>query len=1085
MKQAKSNYKPKYFEMKRILHYILSLFFVFCIGLQAMAQDITVKGVVLNKDTKDSLNGVNISIVRDASGKAVNIAGTATGNKGAFSIKVPVGTTLRASSVGFESHTFKVDASNSFKTILLTERKNELEETVVVGITKKTVADNTASVVLIDAKDLVATPAASVMDLLQGRVAGMNIQLNNGTPGMQGTYTIRGISDIGVSGKGGDVYLNSSNPLFVVDGIPQQDVGEFNPQGLLDGSGISPISMVPVEDIENIQVLKDAQATAQYGSRGAYGVIIITTKRGNSPTPKIEYTGRAKVSTPPRLRDVMVGMNERNSRIYQLLNNDTSIYHGYWDIHKNAILSDSLNPYYNNNTDWQNVFFRTTSNQDHNVRFSGGDKSFNYKVNGNYYQEKGIIKNTGFDRYGITMLMEYQPFEKFRIMAQAGSTLGNSNKGSGNALGQSGVAGGANASSLLPPPSLYTTTNDVLGALGIDNRSTSLGYNANIQTTYNLPYNINWYNTFAYNYTTEDQEIKTPGNLILNRQRSGSSLQSYGSNYSQIYIKSFASYNRDVSILNLGLTVGAELDMRRSTSNNITLAGLPNGVWGPIGQDASISSGGTEVSTRNNTMAIILAPSFSVKDLKNSIKGGADRYIFNPSIRPELNSAYGSKLKITINPSFGFKWNFYAEPFLKDLDFLNYGAIRTTWGRVVKYRASIYDVWGAYLPNITGNTYNGQAYTPVDFGAMPKPDLKPVASTTWNLGLDLAMFDRVINFTGDAYYRQVDNQLSDIDLADHNGFNTVRTTDVSLVNYGLEMSLGVTPFKQSKDFSMTTNFVLSINKDVLTKLPNDVRQIISNDNTVVNRLGGNALSHFLYVNRGVYANDSDVPVDPATGKRLRVGGDNTDQAYFKAGDPIFVDLNGDYIIDEKDQAIVGNSQPRMTGGINMNLRYKALTVNINTSFTLRRDIINQSLAQRFGYFNDPTASNGGYNGVLVPIDAYNFWTPDNREGAVYPNPFDYTRVNIVKPYRANQTLFMEDGSYFKINGISMAYSLGRRVLRFLGNIERANITASANNIYTFSHYSGINPENVTGLGYDQSSGYPNSRTYSIGLNVTF
>src|SRR5690606_30155069 len=242
---------------------------------------------------------------------------------------------------------------------------------------------------------------------------------------------------------------------------------------------------------------------------------------------------------------------------------------------------------------------------------------------------------------------------------------------------------------------------------------------------------------------------------------------------------------------------------------------------------------------------------------------------------------------------------------------------------------------------------------------------------------------------------------------------------------------------------------------------------------------------FLYVNRGVYANDSDVPVDPATGKRLRVGGDNTDQAYFKAGDPIFVDLNGDYIIDEKDQAIVGNSQPRMTGGINMNLRYKALTVNINTSFTLRRDIINQSLAQRFGYFNDPTASNGGYNGVLVPIDAYNFWTPDNREGAVYPNPFDYTRVNIVKPYRANQTLFMEDGSYFKINGISMAYSLGRRVLRFLGNIERANITASANNIYTFSHYSGINPENVTGLGYDQSSGYPNSRTYSIGLNVTF
>jgi len=884
--------------------------------------------------------------------------------------------------------------------------------------------------------------------------------------------------------RGATSLSTDNQPLFVVDGIPQEDVGEFNAAGLLAGSGVSPISMIPVDNIDNIQVLKDAQATAQYGSRGAYGVIVITTKRGNSPTPKIDYNSRVKISTPPRLRDVMVGMTERNSRIQQLLNNDTSRYHGYYDIHANPILSDSLNAYYNNNTDWQNVFMRTTFDHDHNLRFSGGDESFNYNVNGNYYQERGIIRKTGFERYGISMLMEYKPFEKFKIMAQASTNLGLNNKGSGNALGQTGVANGANASSLLPPPSLYTATNDVLGALSTDNQSTTLGYSANIQTTYLLPYNISWNSTFGYTYSTDDTEIFMPGILVANRARSGSTINSYTSSSSHIYIKSSASYSKRVSIFNFGLTLGGEIDMRNNTGNIIDLGGLPNGILGPIGQDASVSSGYTSVSNRNNTVAIIITPSFGIGS--KSFSTGADKYVFNPSIRPELNSAYGSKMKMTINPSFGFKWNFYAEPFMENMDFLNYGAIRTTWGRVVRYDANIYDVWGSYLLNVEGNTYNGEAYTPIDFESMPNSDLKPVTSTSWNLGLDLTMFDRTITFAGDAYYRQVDNQLSNVELADHNSFNSIRSTDVSLVNYGLELAVGVTPFKQSRDFSLNANFVFALNKDVITRLPGEVRQTITNNSQVVNKLGGNALSHYLYVNRGVYAYDEDVPANPATGRRLRIGGDNSESelAYFRAGDPIFVDLNGDYIIDERDLTIVGNSQPRMTGGINLSTRYKALSMNINTSFTLRRDIINSSLSERFGYFNNPTATNAGNNGVLVPIGAYNFWTQDNRI-AEYPNPYDYTRVNMMTPFRSNQTLFMEDGSYFKINGISIAYALGSKVLGFLGGIERVNITASADNIYTFSKYSGISPESITGLGYDNSSGYPNSRTYTLGLNVTF
>jgi TonB-linked SusC/RagA family outer membrane protein len=1070
--------------MKRFKIYYLTLFLVL-LSLGANAQEITVSGTVLNKsDQSTPVNGVTITFLNKGNNKQSTTKLTQTDRQGNFSIKIPAKSSVQFGSVGFESQVVEFTSDRKGVRIFLVEALNQLEETIVVGYTNKSLVNNTSAVTVVKTKDLVQTPVANVMDLLQGRVAGLNIQLNNGTPGMNGTYTVRGISDISVGGEGDDSYLNSSNPLFVIDGIPQEDPGDFNAAGLLSGSGVSPISMVPVEDIESIQVLKDAAATSQYGSKGAYGVIIITTKRGNSPKPIVAYNSSAKFSTPPKLRDVMVGMAERNSRIDQILRYDTSAYHGYWDLHANPILSDSLNPYYNNNTDWQSIFYRTTYNQSHNVNVSGGDSQFNYKVNGNYYQENGIVKNTGFSRYGMGMLMEYKPFEKFSIMAKAGATWGLSSKGSGNPLGQSGIAKASSASSLLPPPSLYTTSNDVLGALAIDDAGTTISYNGSVQTTYKLPFDIPWNTIFGYTYSTDQRKTFTPGLLIGNRSESGGNMESNNSNSYNLYLKSSMHKSAQINMFRVGLTLGAELNMKNNSANSKILGGLPNGIIGPIGSNPLRSGGENKLSLKDNTVSFTIAPEFGLSSKKG---GSGDKYVFNPTINPELNSAYGSKAKLTINPGFGFKWNFSFEPFMKKLDFLSFGDIRTSWGRVTKYKANIYDIWGAYLLNPEGGTYNGEAFIPIDFSAMPNAELKPITSTSWNIGTDLFFLNRKLTLTADAYYRQVDNQLTDMPIADHNSFDKLRSTDVSLVNRGLEVALGVSPLKTQSDFFLNMNFVLAINSDILTKLPDGKRQIINSEATVVNKVGENALSNYLYVYKGVYARDEDVPVDPATGRRLRIGGENSesDLAYFKGGDPIWADLNGDYIIDERDLTIVGNSQPRMTGGFNLNLRYKALSIYTNCSFTLRRDIINKALADKLGYFTDPAGRNAIENGALPPIGAYNFWTPEHTVGVDYPNPFDYTRASIVAPFRANQTLFMEDGSYFKINGISLNYALGRRVKAWLGNIRNLSITASANNIYTFSKYSGINPENVNSLGMDVSGGYPNSRSYTVGVNASF
>ena len=489
-------------------------------------------------------------------------------------------------------------------------------------------------------------------------------------------------------------------------------------------------------------------------------------------------------------------------------------------------------------------------------------------------------------------------------------------------------------------------------------------------------------------------------------------------------------------------------------------------------------------SEEDNTVSFNIAPTIGFKNLT----GGKDKYVITPTIRPEANSAYGRGVKWVVNPGVSVRWNFDEEKFFKKLNWnwVDYSAIRASWGRVVKYKATKYDVWGNYL--LGSDTYNGNTVIPIDFENMPNNNIDPITTTQWNVGLDFGLWNNRLSFQGDWYYKQVDNQLSSIELADHNGFDKVPTTEVSLVNYGMELALVVRPFRPKSNWSMDIMTNFTINRDVMTKLPDEARMIINSKAEVVNKLGSNAMSNFLYVYKGVYATDADVPVDPATGLRLRVGGEGVSSdnpnAYFKAGDPIWADLNGDYVIDEKDKAIVGNSQPRVIGGLSVNLRYKNLALFTSCSFTLRRDIVNQVLANNFASLNDPNIKGGDgmyKNAALTPISAYDFWTPTNTH-ADYPNPYDYQHSSVIKPFRADQTLFLEDGSYFKINAITLSYTLPKKWTNFI-RIRHASIRMSLNNLYTFTKYSGINPENVSSIGWDQSGGYPNARTFSMGLTI--
>lgn len=264
----------------------------------AYGQVVEITGHVYERigDGREPIPGVTV-MTRDDSGK--NGSGTLTGINGEFKVKADKKSTLVFSYMGFRTVEMKVEKASKSMNVFMEESVNAMDETVVIAYQNQTRADVGAAVTVVKAKDLPPAPVSNVMELLQGRVAGLNVQQNNGAPGSIGTYTIRGISNVSVKESGGDYILGSSAPLFVIDGIPQEEVGDYDANGLLSGSGVSPLSSLPFEDIEDITVLKDAAATAQYGSRGAYGVIVITTKRGHSSKPEIDFSMDMKMNIPP------------------------------------------------------------------------------------------------------------------------------------------------------------------------------------------------------------------------------------------------------------------------------------------------------------------------------------------------------------------------------------------------------------------------------------------------------------------------------------------------------------------------------------------------------------------------------------------------------------------------------------------------------------------------------------------------------------------------------------------------------------------------------------------------------------------
>ena len=310
-----------------------------------------------------------------------------------------------------------------------------------------------------------------------------------------------------------------------------------------------------------------------------------------------------------------------------------------------------------------------------------------------------------------------------------------------------------------------------------------------------------------------------------------------------------------------------------------------------------------------------------------------------------------------------------------------------------------------------------------------------------------------------------------------------------MVNYGMDFSVRLRLLKPTNPIQSTISLVGGLNRDVLTQLPNGLRQMVTRIDEqgvqvpVIQRIGRNVRSNLLYHTQGVYASSADVPINIATGLPQQLGYGSG--FYFQGGDPRWTDINGDYIIDDADLQPIGNPSPLLTGGISSLSSYKNWQLSVNVSYTLDRDLLNSSMAGMFQNYTNPTSANS-----LLPIGNFDYWKPsqqgkvDGSANATYPNPFDFRRAGTLQPFRNNQTLFLEDGSYWKLNNIVLAYNVDKNAIKKFG-MTQMRWSVTANNVYTFSKYSGPDPELVTQLGRDNSGGYPNARSYAIGLSIQF
>ncbi|MCD8313955.1 MAG: TonB-dependent receptor [Bacteroidales bacterium] len=1027
--------------MKRFI----SSFILILLGAAlAFAQDVTVTGTVVSRDDGYPLPGVSVLV------KGTVSQGTFTDLDGNFSIDVPQGSILSISSIGFETKELEVTHAGHYD-ITLNSDAEMLDEVVAIGYGVMKKSDLTGSLSSVKADALQRTPAANMDQALQGLAAGVTVNASSGQPGAAAEVRIRGIGTV-----------NNSAPIYVVDGVIVDD-----------------ISFVSPSDIESTEILKDASATAIYGSRGANGVILVTTKKGSTDgRVNVSIDMYAGVQTVYKTLDLMksqefaetlASMNSATQLTYLQNNGLDKWLRNYYIGSKSAYYPSNMD-YGTVETDWQDVIFRSAPIQNYHVSISGGNDKSQWAISGGYFSQQGTIIGSDYHRGTFRANSSHQVAkwlkvgENMSFVMNWGTTAMNNNSspaasvisaalamapwdparypsGAVNSYGDdlSGqISAASNFKNVTNPLSMVENsypedkTERIVGDVFLElNPIKGLTFRSDCS----LDLTFNRYRLFdaAYEYSSYDKMEKNFISRSMTR-------------YSTVIVENTLTYARDIKKHSFSAMVGQTTEQYSYYS----IGGSGSSILNPDERNWYIAEATEDVNEASDSASRSRRLSFLGR-LYYNFDG---RYLVTVNFRADGSSKFPENTW-GFFPSAALAWRLSKESWMKGAEWLDDLKIRAGWGRIGNdqigdnaFVLSIMNTGPTFVdyPLGTGDqslASGATILTYINNGG------KWETTEQWDAGLDFGVLKNKLTGTLDLFLRDTKDMLMSVTAPAHVGNRYAATANVGTVrNKGIELTLEHR--NTAGDFNYSISGNISFINNELTGLNGGAR--IYGDRTICDE--GLALYTFYgYKYLGIYQSDEEA--------KAYLPNDTNN---FSAGDCKFEDLNGDGLINEDDRTALGNPFPWLTGGLNFSCDWKGIDLTVFFQGVYGNEIYNATRLRTEGTGNESTLS----------TSMRNVWTSSNPNGTI-ANP------NGSPMNKEDSSRYVEDGSYLRLKNLQIGYSFPTRWIEKAG-MSRLRIYLSGSNLFTLTKYTGYDPEVGGGVDYGN---YPQSRTFMVGLNINF
>ncbi len=1036
---------------KRSTLFLAALFATFLTMPSVMAQQhISVSGVVTDADSGEPIVGVSVVV-------SSTYKGTTTGVNGDFMLtNVPVNDSLIFQHLSYTRRSVPVNKRTKIN-IRLQPAAQEIEEVVAVGYGYVPRSNLTSSIAVINEKDINKTPVSSIEQALQGNATGVLVITASGEPG----------SEIAMRIRGGTSISGETSPLVVIDNIP---------------SDASTLSMLNPNDVAGIEILKDAAATAIYGSRGANGVVMVTTRSGQAGKPKLSINADFGLSIP-RYRIEMM---------------DSPQYAEYddfgrmmWGVNSfKSLQPDTLATY-----DFQKRLLRDMA-QRHNytVSLQGGSKDMRYYISGGYLNEQGILRNSSNERlsFSTKFNMNLSPRlhldVKGSISRQQTEKISSGDSGATMRMLMQKPTNTVNGTDLGDGTYIDEETGEILNinteaSKAMNSNQWNKRLNADLNAVFRWDIDRKKYWTFnstaGYKFSNNNDYAYVLRSIYtkesdIDKNNKATRKTSQGISWSnENYINFTKTFHKKHYLM---WTLGQSWQREQSEGFNVDVTRFDTDyfMWNNLGAGAYIGVPGSSYKA-------ITHSSFFTR----AIYTYDQRFTFTFSLRADGSSRFGEDSRYGYFPAASISWRMNKEKWLKKVRWISELKPRFSVGVTGNDRIGEYKAETMLSSNKV--LINGQSYNSSTISQIGNPNLQWETTHEYNGGLDVGLFKNRIRFSLDAYYKKTYNLLYNYRLPLTTGYSQVSANVGNIDNKGVEFEIHTRNIEH-KNFSWNTDFNIAWNKSEVTDLG-------GNDNVVLYYMGNGVNQNITYLLLGqplgvikgykteiykswdeVYADDAVWVEDPLSMQT-------------RPGMLKYVDQNGDGVIDDNDKVVLGQALPNIMGGFTNTFNYKNWSLTVFFNYALGGKIVNTNVTKLDTY---QAGNNNSY------ADALNAWRPANPitgdqgwAGGTKPIPASYSSQSTARQYTANVIdRWVEDGSYLRLKTLSLSYTVPEKFSRKIG-MQRLILSLKATNLWTLTEYRGFDPEMSSSVGTSNStlgidrSSYPAVKTFTFNLNITF